>query len=124
MERSLVQVKPREALGGQFSGLRKGRYRESGDREARSGRSAACPGHAVIECVRRLRLDEGIAWKSLFIENDGSGVVFLPGRRSSRQGDPRWGRGLADVGENARHRGGLGGEGDDPNVAAAVGTGQ
>jgi hypothetical protein len=36
------------------------------------------PGHALIEFVRWLRLDEGIARKSLFIENDGSRVVVLP----------------------------------------------
>jgi hypothetical protein len=33
------------------------------------------PTHALIEFVRRLRLDEGVAGKALFIQKDGSGVV-------------------------------------------------
>jgi hypothetical protein len=36
------------------------------------------PVHALTEFVRRLRMNEGIARKALFIEKDGSGVVFLP----------------------------------------------
>ena len=33
------------------------------------------PVHALIEFVCRLRLDEGVAGKALFIQKDGSGVV-------------------------------------------------
>jgi len=35
------------------------------------------PGHALIEFVRRFRLDERVARNALFVEKDGSRVVLL-----------------------------------------------
>jgi hypothetical protein len=55
------------------------------------------PVHTLIEFVLRLRLDEGIAGKALFVEKERFGVVFVPQRRRACRGDPRRRGWLADV---------------------------
>jgi hypothetical protein len=54
------------------------------------------PGHALIEFVLRFRVGKRIARKTLFIEKDGPGVLFLPQRGPACRGDPRWSSGFAD----------------------------
>lgn len=51
---------------------------DSGAAEARRSSSRGSAVHALIEFLRRLRLEEGVARKGRFIEKDGSGVVGFP----------------------------------------------
>jgi hypothetical protein len=78
MERSLGQAKPGEALGRQVSGRSKGGFREAGNRGSGQTPKRRSPSYTRIEFVVRLRLGEGIARKSLFIEKDGCAVLLLP----------------------------------------------
>ena len=50
--------------------------------------------------------------------------IIVPGRRSAGGGNRRWFGGLADMGKDTLHRGGLGDESDDAHVRAAVGADQ
>lgn len=73
----LGQTKRKEALGREFWGPKKAAIEKQATAEPQPPRRRS-PGHALIEFVVRLRLGEGVARKSRFIEKDGLGVVFFP----------------------------------------------
>jgi len=77
------------------------------------------PGYPLVVLV--LRLGEGIARQArLGVDGVLRRVVVPFGRSPGRRGPGRGG-GLADVFQDGPHRGGIGDEGDDAQVRAAVG---
>jgi hypothetical protein len=108
------------------AGFQAEKVRSSPSRQQGTGRPPrrCSASHALVEFVFRLRLGEGIAKASFFVEKDGLGFVLFPRRGAACRGNPRRRAWLADVPQNPLYRGRLGHEGNNPHLGPTLGAGE